>query len=64
MIKVLGYKSIQVIVGISCDLFKYFKDQITDILISLLIFASNFKTIPFCKPSVFVNDTYRVVEDF
>ena len=29
--------------------FKYFKDQITDILIFRLIFASNFETIPFAS---------------
>ena len=64
MIKSLGYKVVQVILGVSHDLFKYFNDQITDILIFSLIFASDFKTLPFCKSCVFIKDINSFVENF
>ena len=34
----------QVILGVSCDFLNYFKDQVTDIQIFHLIFASDIKT--------------------
>ena len=61
MIKILGYKAMQVILSISRDLFK---DQITDILIFRLTFASDFKTIPFCELCVFMKDRNNSLEKF
>ena len=49
MINFLDYKEMQVIFGVLRDLFKYFNDQITHVLIIRLIYASYFKTIPFCN---------------
>ena len=55
LIKTLVYKSIQIILRYHVTFFKYFNDQITYILIFRLIFASDFKTIPFSKPCNFIN---------
>ena len=41
----LDYKVIQAIFGVSRDFFKYFKDQITDMLIIHLIFACDIKAL-------------------
>ena len=66
VIKIVGFK-FWVYLAI---FFKYFKVGITDILIfiqiliSRLIFASNFKTRPFCKPCVFIKDADSVAGNF
>ena len=64
MISILGYKVIKIILGYHVIFFNYFKDQITEILIFHLIFASDFKTIPFCKYCVFVKDKNGFADNF
>ena len=64
MINILGYKTIQVILRHHVNFFKYFNDQITDILIFRLIVASDFKTIPFCKPSNCIKSKKSSIEKF
>ena len=49
---------------IAWPFFKYFKDLTTDILIFYLIFPSNFKTTPFCKPCVFIEDEKKSFDNF
>ena len=50
--------------GITWPFFKYFNEQIRDILIFRLTFASYFKTMPFCKPCVFIKDKNNSVQNF